>query len=296
MRARIKRRQRTRRITILATILIIAVSLVVGIYFVYTANQGSKLDAFDGLPVSSADMSSLAKVSAQPYGLAAPTSMQNVLQKYGGTPFVSAGKPTVVYVGGEYCPYCAVERWSLVMALMRFGNFTDLRYSTSSNTEGDYATFTFVGSTYTSQHISFRPYEAYDRSYNALQTVPSNYSSIWTSKGGGIPFLDFGNAYVTSGSIPGDYTILAGKNWTSIISDISTSDAVGVQIRQGANLITAVICKITQGAPANVCSASPINSQISGIAGPVPAGLTETAQVSMAVDQTTIRPSYRRLV
>ena len=266
-----------RRLTIVATILIIAASLAVGIYFASTASQGSKLDAFDNQPVSGADMAALATASGQPYGLAAPTSMQNVLEKYSGTPYVSAGKPTVVYVGGEYCPYCAVERWSLVTALLRFGNFTGLRYSTSSNSEGDLATFTFVGSSYTSKYISFRPYEAYDRNYNALQTVPSNYSSIWTSKGGGIPFVNFGNTYLTTGSILSDYNVVAGKNWTSIIAEISVSDAVGTQIREGANLITAVICKITQGAPASVCSASPINSEVSAIAGPVPGGLAVVA-------------------
>ena len=29
----------------------------------------------------------------------------------------SAGKPEIVFVGAEYCPYCAAERWPIVMAL-----------------------------------------------------------------------------------------------------------------------------------------------------------------------------------
>ncbi len=262
-----------KRLTIIATVAVIAVSLGVGIYLASTANAGTKLDAFIGKPVSTSDMASLVSVSAQPYGPAAPTAMQNALLKYGGSPFVSAGKPAVVYIGGEFCPYCAIERWALVMALERFGSFSNLSYMTSSNTEGDYATFTFVGSSYTSQYISFRPYEEADRSNSPLQSVPSNYSSLWQSRGGGVPFMNFGNAYITTGSIFPDPAILAGKNWTSILTDISTSTSTGVTIREGANLLTAVICKLTQGAPVSVCSASPISSQSSSIAGPLPAGL-----------------------
>ena len=30
------------------------------------------------------------------------------------------GKPIVTYVGAEYCPYCAAERWAMAVALSRF--------------------------------------------------------------------------------------------------------------------------------------------------------------------------------
>jgi hypothetical protein len=36
------------------------------------------------------------------------------------------GKPRVLDVGAEYCPYCATEKWALVVALSRFGTFTGL--------------------------------------------------------------------------------------------------------------------------------------------------------------------------
>ena len=38
-----------------------------------------------------------------------------------GAPLTSGGKPEVLYIGAEYCPYCAAERWSMVVALSRFG-------------------------------------------------------------------------------------------------------------------------------------------------------------------------------
>lgn len=278
MRAQKKKKQRMRRMTILATALIVAVSLGAGMYFLATSGQGSGRDSYINKPVSSADMASLVAASGQPYGPPPPVTMQGAIQKYGGTPFFSAGKPTVVYVGGEDCPYCAIERWALIMALSRFGSFTGLQYMTSIPNDvgpGDYSTFTFVASSYTSQYVAFRGYEASDRSGNALQTPPSNYSAVWHAEtSGGVPFMDLGNVYVATGSILPNPLVLTGKNWTAIITDISTSDSTGLQIREAANLITSVICKLTNGAPLSVCSANPIGSVTSSISGPVAAGMS----------------------
>lgn len=280
-----------RRMTIIITIVIIAASLAIGIYFVATANGASVLDKKIGQPVSSADMASLQSAGVQPYGPAPTANMQSAVYKFASTPFISNGKPVVVYVGAEYCPYCAVERWALIMALERFGNFTNLHYTTSANDEGDFATFTFVGSSYTSNYIVFRPYEEEDRAQNPLQTVPSNYSAVWTNFGAGFPFVDLGNTYVLKGSLLADPGILTGKNWTAIFTDISTSDSTGVQIREAANLVTGVICKITQGAPVAVCSAPPINTVTSGISGPTHLGLSIPTAPSTAQVQTPSWPS-----
>ena len=38
----------------------------------------------------------------------------------------SGGKPEVLYIGAQYCPYCAAERWALVAALSKFGTFHGL--------------------------------------------------------------------------------------------------------------------------------------------------------------------------
>ncbi|HSR26568.1 MAG TPA: DUF929 family protein, partial [Candidatus Eisenbacteria bacterium] len=42
------------------------------------------------------------------------------------------GRPEVLYVGAEYCPYCAAERWPLIVALSRFGTFSGVRAAASS--------------------------------------------------------------------------------------------------------------------------------------------------------------------
>ena len=274
MRARQKKKQRMRRVTIYVTVLIIAVSLAVGVYFATTQGP-SQLDKYDNVLVSSKVMSSLEAVSAQPYGPAPSSDMQSAVYKYGGPTFTSAGKPTIVFISAEYCPFCAIERWALVMALDRFGNLSSLHYSTAANDEGDYATFTFLNSTYTSNYISFRNFETANRASPpaALQAVPSNYSTVWGSFGGGVPFLDFANAYVIKVSLLAFPDILGGNNWTQIVTSISTSDSTGLQIRQAANMITSVICKVTGGLPASVCSAPPIITSTSSISGPAPAAL-----------------------
>ena len=47
-------------------------------------------------------------------------------------PLTSGGKPVMLYMGAEYCPYCAAERWAIIIALSRFGTFTGVSATTSS--------------------------------------------------------------------------------------------------------------------------------------------------------------------
>ncbi len=69
-----------------------------------------------------------------------------------GPPLTEAGRPEVLYVATEYCPYCAEENWALIVALSRFGQFTGLTISRSPQFEDvpPIGTWTFYGSYYTS--------------------------------------------------------------------------------------------------------------------------------------------------
>ncbi|MGH3293687.1 MAG: DUF929 family protein, partial [Trebonia sp.] len=77
------------------------------------------------------------------------------------TPLTSGGKPEVLYLGAEYCPYCASQRWAMVNALSRFGTFSGLTTTHSSSTDADpnTPTWTFYKSTYTSNYINFTSVE-----------------------------------------------------------------------------------------------------------------------------------------
>jgi hypothetical protein len=282
MRARMKRRTLIRRVTILVTLVVISVSLAVGIYIASTAGN-SALDSKIGQPVSTEDVTTLYRNSLQPYGPAPPTDMVKLVENATGPLYTVGGKPIVVYIGAEFCPYCAVQRWSLIMALMRFGNFTNLTYMTSSAAESDLATFTFVGSSYRSSYVVFQPFENEDRNRGALQAIPSNYSTEWRLYGSIYPFMNFGNKYLipTSTMIFGS---LQGKNWTQVLNEINSGDAFGTQIRQSANLLTSLICKLTGEQPSSVCTAYPIESTASGLQAPV--------QTSEAFVPTVSRNQY----
>ncbi len=45
---------------------------------------------------------------------------------------ISNGRPEVLYVGAEYCPYCAAERSAVAVALSRFGTLHGLGQTASS--------------------------------------------------------------------------------------------------------------------------------------------------------------------
>ncbi len=180
-----------------------------------------------------------------------------------GTVLMNDGKPEVLYIGAEYCPYCAAERWPMIIALMRFGTFSGLKYMTSSSSDAfaNTPTFTFNNSTYTSNYISFVPVETttnklVNGQYPTLQNTNSaqNATLFAYDQQGSIPFVDFGNRTVQVGANY-DPQILGGMNWSQIASAIqnpNTQQAKG--IIGSANLITAEICMIDNNTPSDVCS------------------------------------------
>ena len=203
----------------------------------------------------------------------------------GGAAQTSNGKPDILYIGAEYCPYCAAERWGLIVALSRFGTFTGLSTLHSAAADGAGAaepypntpTWTFAKATYTSQYLTFIPVETYtnvpdssNKYYYPLQTPTKAEQALLTkydvpplvpaSDAGAIPFVDFGNKYAIGGAgyLP---STLAGLSWATIAADLSNSSStVAQQVDGTANYITAAICGITGNTPAAVC-----NSTIQGI-------------------------------
>ncbi len=182
------------------------------------------------------------------------------------------GKPEIVYIGAEYCPYCAAERWPAVVALSRFGTFSNLNV-THSDTADAYPstkTLTFHGSTYTSKYIVFSPVEQTDPNKKTLETTTAQENALIakydsppyvpSASQGAIPFLDFGNKYLISGA---SYTpqILQGKSWAQISAALSDpSSPIAKAVGGTANYMTAAICKLTNNQPGNVCTAPSITA------------------------------------
>lgn len=186
-------------------------------------------------------------------------SAAKVLQKKSDAPLTGAdGKPLIFYFGAEFCPYCAAERWPVIVALSRFGSISGLATTTSSSSDvfPNTPTFTFRDATYTSTYIDFQSVEASDRNGSTLQT-PSAAQQALISKydqGETIPFLDLGNRFVL---LQPSYMpdTLSGKSWTDVATALTNPESSQAQAILGsANQLTAAICVLTSNQPSTVCT------------------------------------------
>jgi len=193
----------------------------------------------------------------------------------GGSPLTSGGKPEVLYMGAEYCPYCAAERWAMVVALSRFGTFSGLSTVHSGNNSGEpypnTPTWTFLHATYTSKYLVFSHVEMQTNiptsggtSYTTLQTPTSAQQALLakydappyvpSADNGAIPFIDLGNEYMISGA---SYSpqVLQGKSWSQIATALQDPTSPIAEAVDGtANYLTATICKLTGNQPATACT------------------------------------------
>jgi len=183
----------------------------------------------------------------------------------------SGGKPEVLYMGGEYCPFCAAERWALTAALSRFGAFTGLSLIHSSPTDvyASTPTLSFYGSGYTSKYVSFTPVEWFGEADDAsspfghvyLQQPTAQEAALFSKyANGSVPFVDIGNRYLLPQAqyVP---SALHGMSWSQVAAAMRTpSSTVGKDIDGAANIITAAICKITNGQPGGVCSSAAVTA------------------------------------
>ncbi len=188
----------------------------------------------------------------------------------GQPPLTSGGKPEILYVGAEYCPYCAAERWAMTVALSRFGSFSNLHliHSSSSDIYPNTPTLSYYKSSYTSKYVQFTPVEWFGLVNNGVvlqqrtaaeAALMKKYDAppyVQSSAAGDYPFVDIGNQYLVSGSqyLP---STLANLTWAQVAADIRNPDSAVAQGVDGtANAITAAICKITKDAPAAVCNSA----------------------------------------
>ena len=67
------------------------------------------------------------------------------------------GQPEVLFIGEEWCPFCAAERWPLALALSRFGRLGHLQVIASAQDDvyPGTASVGFHGATYDSRWITF---------------------------------------------------------------------------------------------------------------------------------------------
>src|SRR5215470_13095922 len=190
-----------------------------------------------------------------------------------GAALTSAGKPEMLYIGAEYCPYCAAMRWSMAVALSRFGALsTPLHgiHSSSSDVFPNTATLTFYKTGYNSKYLTFTPVENLTVNRSLLQSPTAQQNQVWAryepdASQRGYPFISFGNKYVLKAPIY-DPAVLKGLTWSQIAADLhNPSSPVAQGVLGGANYITAAICKMTNNQPASVCTAPPVTAVAGGL-------------------------------
>ncbi len=184
-------------------------------------------------------------------------------------------KPVITYIGAEYCPYCAAERWALAVALSRFGTFSNLSgtHSSGSDIYPDTQTLSFYGSSYSSQYLTFEPVEEatnqqVDGQYQTLQTPTAAQSKLLATYDpeGSIPFIDIGNTYVVTGASFSPQ-VLAGLSRSQIASELDNpSTAVAQAIDGAANDITAAISTVTGDQPSSVADSAAIQAIVKKLA------------------------------
>jgi len=274
-----ERRAEQRRRILIASGSIIAVIAVVVAFIVIKANNKPATNSSNG-PTGAALASVVSKVTNVPASTLDKVGSGSFTGKIqpvkGGTPLTSGGKPEMLYMGAEYCPYCAAERWSMIVALSRFGTFSGLStiHSSTTDTPSNIPTFTFHGSSYTSKYLTFTPVEMETNipdpstgGYTTLQTPTKAQQALLTKydappyvassdQAGAIPFIYFGGKYLSIGASY-DATTLSGLKWDQIAADLNNPDsAVAKAINGTANHITAAICKMTGNQPASACTAT----------------------------------------
>ena len=238
------------------------VAIVIGI-FIYVANQQGNVatagttDATVLQQVTHVNPALLSEVGTSDL----KNNFQAVKQKQ---PILTGptGKPEFLYYGAEYCPYCAAQRWGVVVALSRFGTFKKLPEiaSSSSDVYPNTATFSFYQSSYTSSYVDFVPLEVEDGQGKPLQTPTADQQKLIDTYNGppytqsaGFPFVDVGNQYIMTGPayVP---DVLAGLSQKDIAGQLSSTDSASSKaIMASANYFTASICSITNNQPVSVC-------------------------------------------
>jgi hypothetical protein len=187
------------------------------------------------------------------------------------TPLTHNAKPEVLFVSAEYCPFCAAQRWPLVVALSRFGSFSGLSATHSSTTDvyPDTKSFSFYGSTYASSSLNFTSVELQTNqvsgdSYSTLQTLTAPETATlskfdgppYSSQSGSIPFLDIANKYLSVGS---GYSpqVLQGLSLTQIAAQLNDKNSPVAQAIDGeANRIVKAITEATGIQPNHAASVS----------------------------------------
>jgi hypothetical protein len=285
MRAVQARAERRRRVLLAAGVVGLVLVVVIALVVAKLAGVGSSND--DGASATTSADSSLASPSVVKAVTTVPAATldaigigtaQSAPTPVQAPPLTTDGKPQVDYFGGEFCPFCAGQRWAVAVALSRFGTWSNLgaTKSSSQDVHPDTPSLSFHGAGYTSDYLSFSGKETTDRNHQPLdkltpaqQRIFDTYNAppfVDASAEGTVPFMVLGGAFVNSGA-NFDVSVLEGKTRDQIAQSLKDpKDPVAQAVGGAANVLTARLCELTKNAPANVCTSEGVKAATAALA------------------------------
>jgi hypothetical protein len=256
-----RKRDSRRRLLIIGGVCLALVAIVAVMVVLYATKSTKKVASTS--PAPAAAVKTVTTVPASTFGKVDTSKVSAGPKKITGSPLTFDGKPGIFYAGAEYCPFCAAQRWPLVIALSRFGTWSNLSQTVSGAAPEPFPetpTFSFVGSSYTSAYLTFQSVETATNqkkngNYTPLQTPTAEQAALISKySSGSIPFLDFGNRFAIEGA---SYSSdpLVGKSFDEIAAaSADPSTDTGKSVLGTANVFTATICNVTDGKPGSVCN------------------------------------------
>jgi len=266
----------------------LVVIVVAALVIIKVASGGTtKTGSSSFSPISAANLTALTTVPASVFntvGVTSPIAAVTAPQAVAGQPELTgtndagATVPEILYIGAEYCPYCAAQRWATIVALSRFGTWSGLgnMSSYSGDVYPNTPTFTFIDAKYKSKYLVFKSVEEYTNYLDAAGTyyaplqkpsaaevklidkydTPKYIKGLTSSDSDSIPFITFANKFLVAGASYSP-TTLAGSTRNDIAAALSNATSpVTEAIIASANYQTASICSLTKNMPANVCTSS----------------------------------------
>src|SRR2546429_1005912 len=124
---------------------LVIIAIIIGIFVIFSNQQSGSPSG--PTKASSQVFNAVTNVVPNVLTTVGTGGVQNPLHPVKGPPPIlvgPTGKPQLLYIGAEYCPYCAAQRWATVVALSHFGTFDSHYQTTSSSTDVYPSTPTFT--------------------------------------------------------------------------------------------------------------------------------------------------------
>jgi hypothetical protein len=185
-----------------------------------------------------------------------PTKIIGKFVEVSDEPVKHDGKLSVFFMGAEHDPFCAAERWAVVRALQKFGQWEGLKQTMSAARDEPFLnlpTYDFTEATYTSSHIEFMARELRDREFKPLQKLLKTEEKLVRkfNPEKEIPFLLVGGRFMQIGA---GFTpkIFIGHTFRQTETELKKAESeIRKTIDAEGNIVAALLC--ASGLPPELC-------------------------------------------